>query len=50
MQQVADTQGRLALATRTAMQAIGEVGLVASAYVAYAFARDFVYEDRVLSF
>ena len=48
MQQVADTQGRLALATRTAMQAIGEVALVASAYVAYAFARDFVYEDRVL--
>ena len=48
MQQVADTQGRLALATRTAMQAIGEVALVASAYVAYAFARDFVYENRVL--
>ena len=48
MQQVADTQGRLALATRTAMQAIGEVALVASAYVAYAFARDFVYEGRVL--
>ena len=48
MQLVADTQGRLAHTTRTAIQAIGEVAFVAVAYVTYAFARDFVYEDRVL--
>ena len=48
MQLVADTQGRIALTSHTAMQGIGEAAFVAIAYVTYAFARDFVYQDRVL--